>query len=44
MTGASLVGITYKPLFPYFADRADNFRVLSDGYVTASTYCHYSTP
>ena len=33
MKGADLVGRTYMPLFDYFADRADSFRVLSDGFV-----------
>jgi isoleucyl-tRNA synthetase len=33
MKGADLVGRTYEPLFDYFADRTDSFRVLSDDFV-----------
>ncbi len=33
--GQDLVGLTYEPLFPYFANRKETaFRVVSDGYVT----------
>ncbi|MCL7039235.1 hypothetical protein MKW94_030010, partial [Papaver nudicaule] len=35
MTGASLVGLKYIPLFDYFADFSDSaFRVVADNYVT----------
>ncbi|MFI5045163.1 MAG: isoleucine--tRNA ligase, partial [Acidimicrobiales bacterium] len=34
LTGTDLVGLTYSPLFPYFADHADSFRVLVDDFVT----------
>jgi isoleucyl-tRNA synthetase len=33
LRGADLVGRTYRPLLPYFADRADSFRVLGDDFV-----------
>ena len=33
-TGADLVGLTYEPLFPYFAKRAGAFRVIADGFVS----------
>ncbi|MEL6981146.1 MAG: isoleucine--tRNA ligase, partial [Actinomycetota bacterium] len=33
MTGADLVGRTYQPLFPYFADNPDSFRVLGGDFV-----------
>ncbi len=36
MTGADLVGRTYTPLLPYFADRTDAFRVLSADFVDTS--------
>ncbi len=32
--GADLAGWTYEPLFPYFADRPDAFRVLADDFVS----------
>jgi isoleucyl-tRNA synthetase len=32
--GSQLVGLRYKPLFPYFASLETAFRVVSDGYVT----------
>ena len=32
--GSTLVGMRYTPLFPYFADHADAFRVLSGDFVT----------
>ena len=31
--GSDLVGRRYEPIFPYFADRPDSFRVVADGYV-----------
>ncbi len=36
MKGSDLAGLTYSPLFPYFADRkaSGSFKVLVDGYVT----------
>ena len=34
--GADLVDRTYEPLFPYFADRTDAFRVLSADFVDTS--------
>jgi isoleucyl-tRNA synthetase len=34
MSGESLVGLRYTPLFPYFASLTTAFRVISDGYVT----------
>ena len=33
MTGSDLVGRTYKPILPYFADHPDSFRVLSAAFV-----------
>ncbi len=36
MAGSDLVGRTYRPLFDYFADRHDAFRVLSAEFVGAS--------
>ncbi len=33
LTGADLVGRTYEPLFPYFADHPDSFRVLGGDFV-----------
>ncbi len=33
MTGSDLVGRTYTPLMPYFADHPDSFRVLSADFV-----------
>ncbi|MCL1920528.1 MAG: isoleucine--tRNA ligase [Kiritimatiellaeota bacterium] len=34
MKGADLAGWTYEPLFPYFADSANCFRVLNDAFVS----------
>ena len=34
ITGAELVGRTYRPLFSYFADAPNAFRVLADDFVT----------
>jgi len=34
MTGADLLGWTYEPLFPYFQDTPDAFRVLNGDFVT----------
>jgi isoleucyl-tRNA synthetase len=34
LPGSALAGIRYRPLFDYFADHADSFRVLVDDYVT----------
>jgi len=36
VTGADLVGRTYRPLFDYFADRTDAFRVLGADFVDAA--------
>ena len=36
LKGESLRGATYEPLFPFFADQADSFRVLVDGFVTTA--------
>jgi isoleucyl-tRNA synthetase len=36
LTGADLVGRAYTPLFPYFADRTDAFRVLGAAFVDAA--------
>ena len=36
LTGADLIGRTYKPLFDFFADRSDAFRVLSADFVDAA--------
>jgi isoleucyl-tRNA synthetase len=33
LTGADLVGRTYTPLFPYFADHDDSFRVLAGDFL-----------
>ncbi len=33
LTGAELAGRHYRPLFPYFADHQQAFRVLADGFV-----------
>ena len=35
LKGKELVGITYEPIFPYFKDHPNAFRVVSDDYVTA---------
>jgi isoleucyl-tRNA synthetase len=32
--GSDLLGWTYEPLFPYFADQPNAFRVLNDGFVS----------
>jgi isoleucyl-tRNA synthetase len=32
--GKELVGLTYEPLFPYFASQPGAFRILSDGFVS----------
>ncbi len=32
--GKDVVGLTYKPLFPYLETRAEAFRIISDGFVT----------
>jgi isoleucyl-tRNA synthetase len=39
MPGKSLVGLRYEPIFPYFADLAEDgaFQVLSDGYVSTES-------
>ncbi|CAN5603425.1 isoleucine--tRNA ligase [soil metagenome] len=34
LAGGELAGIRYRPMFGYFADHADSFRVLVDDYVT----------
>ena len=34
--GKELEGIHYEPIFPYFKDHPNSFRVLCDGYVTTS--------
>jgi isoleucyl-tRNA synthetase len=34
LAGSALLGLTYEPLFPYFADQPNAFRVLADGFVT----------
>lgn len=34
MKGKALYGLAYEPLFPYFKDRANAFRVLNDVFVT----------
>ena len=34
LPGSALVGRTYRPLFPYFADHPDSFRVLAGDFVT----------
>lgn len=34
MPGSELVGLTYTPLFSYFATMPNAFRVVSDTYVT----------
>ena len=36
LTGADLVGRTYTPLFPYFSDRTDAFRILGADFVDAA--------
>ena len=35
VTGASLIGRRYRPLYPYFAETPEAFQVLGDRYVTA---------
>jgi len=34
--GSDLLGATYEPIFPYFADHANSFTVLNDSFVTTS--------
>ncbi len=34
--GSELVGTQYEPIFPYYKDNPNSFRVLSDGYVTTT--------
>ena len=34
VNGSDLAGLTYEPLFPYFADQPNAFRVLTDDFVT----------
>jgi len=34
VTGADLIGLAYEPLFPYFADQPNAFRILGDGFVS----------
>ena len=34
VTGADLIGLTYEPLFPYFADQPNAFRILGDAFVS----------
>ncbi|HMP72866.1 MAG TPA: isoleucine--tRNA ligase [Kiritimatiellia bacterium] len=34
LKGSDLAGWTYEPLFPYFADQAGAFRVVTDGFVS----------
>ncbi len=34
LVGSDLVGLRYEPLFPYFADHSDAFRVLAADFVT----------
>ena len=36
MEGSALVGRTYQPLFPYFADQPNAFRILSGDFVTTA--------
>ena len=36
MPGRKLVGLTYEPLFPYFADHPNSFRMLADDFVTTT--------
>ncbi|MDH3704482.1 MAG: isoleucine--tRNA ligase [Acidimicrobiia bacterium] len=36
ITGADLIGRRFTPLFPYFADRADAFRILGGDFVDTS--------
>ncbi len=36
VTGADLVGATYTPLLPYFADHEDSFRVLGGDFIETS--------
>ncbi len=33
LRGKDLVGLTYKPLFPYFSDNPNSFRVVADDFV-----------
>ncbi|MFZ5442377.1 MAG: isoleucine--tRNA ligase [Myxococcota bacterium] len=34
--GSELVGLTYRPLFPYFASHPNSFRVIASGHVTTT--------
>jgi very-short-patch-repair endonuclease len=34
LKGSSLVGLSYKPLFPYFADTKDAFKIVAGNFVT----------
>ena len=34
LKGSELAGATYEPLFPYFANQQNAFRVMADGYVS----------
>lgn len=34
MKGSELVGLKYEPMFKYFADREQSFKVCEDNYVT----------
>jgi isoleucyl-tRNA synthetase len=34
--GSELVGLTYQPLFPYFATHPNSFRVIASGHVTTT--------
>jgi len=36
LPGAELVGLTYVPLFPYYQDAPNAFRVVADAYVTTT--------
>lgn len=33
LNGSDLIGLTYKPLFPYFADRAQPYKITPEGYI-----------
>ena len=37
LPGSELLGATYEPLFPYFADHANSFQILNDGYVSTDS-------
>ena len=34
LPGSAVAGLSYEPLFPYFADQANAFRILADGFVS----------